>query len=213
MDSLKIDFNEKRILEVGAGIGDHTRFLLNKGPKKITSLDARIENINILREVFKDNEKVQTLLFDMDKPKALELKTEEYDICYCYGLLYHLKRPAHAIKFLSQRTIEILLLETCVSYERPYDINLVKEDKALYSQSYSGYGCRPGRTWIFDELKKSFPFTYIPKNQPNHEQFPIDWTMGTPQSRLTRAVFVGSKIPLLNDNLTPELLTTQRRIG
>lgn len=81
------------------------------------------------------------------------------------------------------------------------------------SQSYSGYGCRPGRIWIFDELKKSFPFTYIPKNQPNHEQFPIDWTMGTPQSRLTRAVFVGSKIPLLNDNLTPELLTTQRRIG
>jgi len=76
-------------------------------------------------------------------------------------------------------------------------------------------GCRPTRGWIWQQLARLFPHVYLPRTQPNHEQFPVDWS--TPDSArpagLTRAVFVAARRPLANDMLASELLVRQTRHG
>ncbi len=195
LDLLGIDFSNKAILEVGAGIGDHTNHLLKYGPKHIHATDIREENIQILRNNFQDNPLVSIGALDMESPPQTY---DRYDICYCYGLLYHLSEPKKAIEFMSKWTKDILLLETCVDYSYDNSINNIPEEKEKYSQSYHGYGCRPGRKWIYRILKKYFDFVYIPWIQPNHEQFPLDWSLKNFPDKLTRSIFIASSMPLKN---------------
>lgn len=207
--SLILQIEDKSILEVGAAIGDHTEFLLNLKPSKILSLEAREENINILMSRFSDQVKVDTKLFDMDRPVSLD---RSYDICYCYGLLYHLSKPGKALEFMAKHTRNLLLLETCVSYGEENTVNPVDEDVSVYSQSYTGKGCRPGRVWIHKMLKKYFDYVYMPVMQPDHQQFPTQWNLNEAPSGLTRAIFVASKTKLENPNLSLEILYRQEKI-
>ncbi|RXJ85290.1 FkbM family methyltransferase [Arcobacter sp. CECT 8985] len=212
LESLSIDFNDKTVLELGAGIGDHTEFLLSLGVKNITSLEGRKENFDILQERFKSNEKVKPLLYNLDLDSHNNLN-EKFDIVYCYGLLYHISKPKELIEFLAEHTKEILLLETCVSYESNNASNIVEEDKESFSQSVTGYGCRPARNWLFDELKKNYEYVYMPITQPDHEEFPKDWTKKVyTKGNLTRAVFVASKKELKNSLLKNNVLMFQKEI-
>lgn len=190
LDSLNIDFANKSVLEIGAGIGDHTDNLLRYHPKSIHVTDVREENLLILREKFKDNKSVSIGYLDMDNPVELDRK---YDICYCYGLLYHLSKVEEAIRFLSNHTKDTLLLETCVDYFNENTVNNIQEQQEKYSQSYHGEGCRPGRIWLHAILTEYFDFVYIPLIQPNHDQFPTNWIMSKSPSRLTRSIFVASR--------------------
>lgn len=202
LDILNIDFSDKTILEVGAGIGDHTDNLLKYNPKFLYVTDVRDENILILREKFKANKIVSVGHLDMDNPDKLD---NTYDICYCYGLLYHLSRPENAIQFLSEYTKDILLLETCVDYLNVNTVNNTQEPQDVYSQSYHGQGCRPGRIWLYAIMKKYFEYVYVPLVQPDHYQFPINWTMNSRPSRLTRSIFVASRRKISNCLLTEDI--------
>jgi hypothetical protein len=55
-----------------------------------------------------------------------------------------------------------------------------------------------------------FQYVYIPVTQPNHPEFPVDWTTGIPDHRLWRAVFIASRDELRNDLLSTSLLDHQR---
>ena len=195
LDFLGIDFSNKTVFEVGAGIGDHTDNLLKYNPKHIHVTDIREENLQILHNKFRDNPLVSVSALDMDNPPE---KYDMYDTCYCYGLLYHLSNPDKAIEFISKHTKDILLLETCVDYTCDSSINIISEDKEIFSQSYHAKGCRPGRNWIYNNLKKYFRFVYIPLIQPDHEQFPLDWSQADSPDHLTRSIFIASKKSLKN---------------
>lgn len=67
--------------------------------------------------------------------------TREFDIVYCYGLLYHLPIPSNAIDWMAKRCRKLLLLETCVSYGERKPIHLCTEDKERRTQAFSGTGC------------------------------------------------------------------------
>ncbi len=90
----------------------------------------------------------------MDSPREFD---ERFDIIYCYGLLYHLQHPEEAIKFMAQRTGNLLLLETCVSFGDEEAINRVEEAAENPTQSYQGVGSRPTRSWVFHQLKRYLP--------------------------------------------------------
>jgi hypothetical protein len=47
LESLNIDFKDKTIFEVGAGIGDHTNYLIFKGCSKNFSTEGRNDNLEI----------------------------------------------------------------------------------------------------------------------------------------------------------------------
>jgi hypothetical protein len=204
--SLKIPVAGMSVLEVGAGIGDHSHYYIDRGCR-VTITEARAENLFYLRKRY-PNCRVQFL--DMESPSYID--GSPFDIVHCYGLLYHLSKPKQALSFLSQNTNKMLFLETCVSFGENEAIYLTGEMQVNPTQSYSGTGCRPTRAWIFKELKSLFRYVYLPTTQPCHEEFPIDWT--TPENNTTglhRAIFIASREQLDNDILTSSLILNQSR--
>lgn len=204
--SLRIPVAGNSVLEIGAGIGDHSSYYVDRGCT-ITITDARPENICYLKARYPNND-VQFL--DMEHPCHLD--GFPFDIVHCYGLLYHLGNPGQALEYISRNTRKILLLETCVSFGESDDINLVDEPKACPTQAFSGKGCRPTRPWIFKQLQELYEHVYIPLTQPNHEEFPVDWTSPAGhKADLSRAVFIASREKLDNEILTTSLVKVQTR--
>ncbi len=204
--SLGIPVAGSSVLEVGAGIGDHSHYFLDRGCRT-TITEARQENLRLLRKRYPSAD-VRRL--DLEDP--VTLPGAPFDVVYCYGTLYHLSRPAPAIRYLSDNCSRTLLLETCVSFGDELTVNRTPEDRRAPSQALSGTGCRPTRPWMMRELQKHFEFVYVPVTQPNHDEFPIDWTRRDRHGAvLARAVFVASRSHVESPLLATELPAEQRR--
>lgn len=198
------------VLEVGAGIGDHTAFLLDNG-LKVTSTDARQMNLDVLRSEYPD---VDAQILNMDCPPPGY--NGKFDIVYCYGLLYHLKEPSTAIKFMSNISTKLLLLETRVSFGDEESLNPVFEDRAYLGTAASGVGCRPTRKWVYNQLKLHYEFVYLPATQPDHEEFPLDWNLPEYEQIKTqngpRAVFIASRQKIESDFLLNKIPMRQTSV-
>jgi SAM-dependent methyltransferase len=206
--SLRIPVAGLSVLEVGAGIGDHSHYYIDRGCR-VTITEAREENLDLLKKRF-PNENV--LFLDMESPSSIE--GAPFDITHCYGLLYHLSNPEQALSFLSQNTKRMLFLETCVSFGDGEEVNPTLESQDDPTQAFSGTGCRPTRAWVFGELRKQFAFVYVPTTQPWHEEFPIDWDNGKEhRAPLQRAIFIASRDRIENTLLANCLVSRQRRSG
>lgn len=206
--SLRLNISGSSVLEVGAGIGDHTTFFIDRNCHIVVS-EGREENLKILRARYPD---LKILALDLDNPP--ETLNENFDILYCYGLLYHLKNPGKAIEFMAACCRKTLLLETCVSFGNEESLNPCQEDILSPTQSLVGKGCRPTRKWVYNTLKQWFDYVYLPITQPFHEEFPIDWSSPSRhKSRFQRAIFIASKEKIINDMLTEEIPMTQKRLG
>ena len=206
--SLRIPVAGKRVLELGAGIGDHTAYYLDRGCH-VTSAEARPENLEVLRNRY-SGPGMTIVPMDLDSPS--EIHGKPFDVVHCYGLLYHLKNPQECLGFISAHCGGMLFLETCVSFGTGIAIHALQEDRNSASQAFSGWGCRPTRPWVFGQLEKHFQYVFCPTTQPNHEEFPIDWTAPEKQKApLQRAIFVASRSQIKNDQLVPFLPDTQLR--
>jgi hypothetical protein len=99
-----------------------------------------------------------------------------------------------------------------VSFGSDEQINLIGEEINNPTQAVSGTGCRPTRLWVFTHLKKHFENVYVPRTQPNHAEFPIDWNEpASHREGLSRAVFIASRTPIDNPLLSSRLLDRQSR--
>lgn len=203
--SLGLPLQGRSVLEVGAGIGDHTSFFLDRGCDVVTT-EGRADNFEILQQRFPQ---LQSYLLDCDHPDMTFDRT--FDVVYCYGLLYHLQDPVTALQFMAKHCGDLLLLETAVSTDTDELLNPCEEPAASKTQSIHGLGCRPSRSWVYQQLKQHFPFVYLPTTQPSHEEFPIDWTLDYSHQRFTRAVFIASRNPLDNPRLIENIPMQQTR--
>jgi len=198
--SLGLNLDGKRVLEIGAGVGDHTLFYLYRGCD-ILPTDGRPENVDFIRSRLGIRAEVLDAQLHPEQMAALG----RFDILHCYGFLYHIPNPEEFLKHAAP-TAETLLLETCVSFGNEAALNPVSEQAAVLSQALHGRGCRPTRPWIFQALKKHFEFVYCPKTQPRHSEFPLDWSKPPANpGALTRAVFIGSHRAIENARLLTEL--------
>lgn len=203
LESLKLPIKkDMSVFETGAGIGDHTKFFINKGCV-VTPSEGRTENWLILKEKY-----TNAILLDLENPeKSLEPVNKKYDIIYCYGTLYHLGTPLKSINYMSEKCEKFLLLETCVSLGEQESIGLCREAVVDPTQSVSGIACRPTRSWIFNRLKKKFKYVYMPITQPDHNQFIEDWSSANSDdpNQLFRSIFIGSNIKIDNELLVEEI--------
>ena len=209
--SLGLDLHGKTVLELGAGIGDHTTFFVDRGCS-VLALEARRENClffaqNFATSGYKQSPPVRVQQIPMEMAPA-QIQ-ENFQIVYCYGLLYHISDPMSALSFMASRCTELLLLETCVTPGSDELLHLTQEDKNSPSQSFFGGACRPTRPWIMRRLRELFEFVYVPATQPAHEEFLLDWE-STPTTIYTRAVFIASRKQLDNPLLLTELPMKQR---
>jgi SAM-dependent methyltransferase len=198
LGSLGLDLKRKRVLEVGAGIGLHTPFFLQRDCQVVVT-DGNPENVEEIRRRYPQ---LAVEVLDLEKDDPLH-RLGDFDLVYCYGLLYHLANPARALARLAEVCRGQLLLETCVSSGN-FDEVLFLRDFVSNNQAVSGIGCRPTRVWIRNRLRECFGHAYMARTQPDHADFPTDWDY-PPTQLLYRAVFVGSKVPLALDTLTEEI--------
>lgn len=202
--SLGLPLYRRTVLELGAGIGDHTLFYLDRGCS-VTALEGREENVEAARARLAGemtrypDQYANYLAFDLDDPAKAEqsARIEPAEIVHCYGILYHLRNPLSMLRWSREKCLDILIVETALSAGAEERIAPEKENIAMASQALSGLGSRPTRQWVFNTLKRLFPFVYVPCSQPSHEEFPLDWRPSQLTGKpLIRGVFVASLRPL-----------------
>jgi hypothetical protein len=194
---LGLDLHDKTVLEVGAGVGDHTTFFIDRGCS-VTAIEARVECCQFLIESYKYSHyksPIKLKLLNIDVESLPQHVNERFDIVYCYGLLYHIEDPALVIRLMAERCAGLLLVETRVSMGNHEAVNPVRE-LVQVTESFHGGGCRPTRPFVFNRIKEALGHCYVPLTQPAHLEFPADWTVPQPDDVMTRAVFVGSRQPL-----------------
>jgi 2-polyprenyl-3-methyl-5-hydroxy-6-metoxy-1,4-benzoquinol methylase len=96
--SLRIPVAGMSVLVVGAGIGHHSHYYIDRGCR-VTITEARAENLFHLRHRYPD---CSVQFLDMESPSRID--GSPFDVTHCYGLLYHLSKPKQALAFLSQNT-------------------------------------------------------------------------------------------------------------
>ena len=63
--TLGLDLSNKSVLEVGAGIGDHTTFFLDRGCNVLCT-EPREENLDVIRRRFESDPRVAVEQLDLD---------------------------------------------------------------------------------------------------------------------------------------------------
>lgn len=169
-DTLNINLKDQIILELGAGIGNHTEFILSKNPKKVYVIEGREENISILKEKFKNNDKVIATLADLDK--YIPQYEVVIDWIYNYGLLYHLNQPFDFIERLKLYPHKNMILETCISLDG--ETNNVTENSNNPTQSINGLGSRPNVNLLIEKLKEVYEEVFITSTTPDHSNFDLN---------------------------------------
>jgi len=193
LNKLQLPIEKKSVLEIGSGPGLLTPFFTEKGCQTL-SLEGRKENIDAFKI---NNPKSDVMLFDCESSDWSSIK--EADICFCYGLLYHLSTPSEFVRNVSSKVKEFIIIETAISNGiSDNGINIIDESKGDYAQALNGFGCRPTRKFIWDTLKSIYPYVYMPVFQPEHEDFPKYYSNGGTQ----RMIVIGSNIPLNNTMLS-----------
>lgn len=204
LGSLDLPINNRSVLEVGAGIGLHTQFFLDRGCEVLIT-DGESNNV---AEIQRRHPNHRSQVLDLDTAQSIQ-HLGRFDIVYCYGLLYHLGQPQKALEVMSEVS-DMILLELICNARDDVSLDLVRDPRGA-NQSTHGQGCRPSRRWILDQLNRIWGHGYITSTQPNHRDFPGDWS--EPGTGNTRAVFVGSRRPLDNQMLLKEPLVKQTIYG
>ena len=201
--SLDLDIQNRSVLEVGAGIGLHTPFFTERGCDVMIT-DGAPDN---MAEIRRRHPQSRNRLLDLESNRPLD-DLGEFDIIYCYGLLYHMSNPDSVLKRLSEICRDKILLELICHPGTDNQVDFVADPGGL-NQSTIGRGCRPSRSWVLQTLSKYFGHGYITKTQPDHEDFPTDWDRPTRAN--TRAIFVGSKNAIQHDLLLTVPLQQQQK--
>jgi FkbM family methyltransferase len=213
LESLALPIEGKSIVELGAGIGDLTPFLLSKS-QRVTAIEGRSQDVTIMQGRYPREDYPGLQIVQMDVSAPRHLPEAPYDVVFCYGLLYHLQNPAAFLDWLKEITGGLLLLETRVSCGVGPGPHPVTEDRGIPSRALEESGCRPDREWLFDELRRRFQNVYLTRTQPDRWDFPKDWEdIRSQQSDGTaldtnpatgRTIYVASCEPLAIPTLSPK---------
>lgn len=200
LKSLKLPLSHKKVLDVGAGVGILAQYFVSQNCK-VTCLDARKANIKSLRNRYP---KLKRHSFVINLETQDISKFGLFDIVFCYGLLYHLEKPALVLEKLAAACKQLLLLECCIT-DHFQPINLWVEETYTYNQALRGIGSRPTPSFLISALHHAgFAYIYFPKSKPQHLDFKFKYLGNLTHQRQghpLRQVIIASKKSLTNSSL------------
>jgi SAM-dependent methyltransferase len=196
--ALHLDLTGKSVLELGAGIGDHSIFFLDRACR-VTALEPRAENVDVIRARTReaprawDPARLRVVHGGIDDLDRLE-GARTYDIVHCYGLLYHLPDPHAALEAAATRCHGLLLVETKVRL--PHQPASIEEDRENVTNAIDGAARILTRDELLGAMARLFPHVYEPTIPVAHEQFPPDWNAPPAAQWPIRAVAIGARAPV-----------------
>ncbi len=101
-----------RILDAACNCGGFVMEAVKYGSKSVLGIDIAnhyIEQANFIKQA-KGLENVEFKLMDIEDVEESSLGL--FDITFCFGILYHLENPIHAMRQLSSVTRKIILVDT-----------------------------------------------------------------------------------------------------
>lgn len=196
--SLDLPLDGRTVLEVGAGVGHLTAFLVDRGCL-VVATEARSENVAELHR-------------RLPAVDAREADVEEslhhlggFEVVFCYGLLYHLESPVRALRNMAAVCDDLLLIETMVSDSHLPVLRLEDETKSV-NQALRGLAHRPSPSYLATALNRvGFDHVYAATDPPDHPDYRFSWLGNMDTARdgsLLRGVFVASRRPIRRRGLT-----------
>ena len=198
--SLQLPLTGRRVLDVGSGPAHLAQFFVERGCS-VLSTDARQENIDRMRELYPEHEGQVADVEDADFTAF-----GQFDVVFCYGLLYHLENPLRALRNVAAVCDDLLLLETMVC-DSSAPVLRLDDEYLSANQALRGLAHRPSPSWVGMALNRiGFRYVFIAREPPAYPDYRFEWRddgTTTRDGHNLRAIFVASRKPLDNDRLVP----------
>jgi SAM-dependent methyltransferase len=196
--SLDLPLGNRTVLEVGAGVGRLTGFFIDRGCS-VVATEARSENVAELRR------RLPTVdAREADVEESLE-SLGQFDVVFCYGVLYHLESPLRALRHLADVCDDLLLIETMVCDARLPVLRL-EDEPTTANQALRGLAHRPSPSYLALALNRvGFDNVYAATDPPDHPDYCFSWIDNMDTARdgaLLRGVFIASRTPRQQRGLT-----------
>ncbi|RJP19209.1 MAG: glycosyltransferase [Candidatus Omnitrophota bacterium] len=105
----------KRVLEIGSGNGNFTRFLM--GRELVVATDCSNNHLHTIRRRFVQNDHFRIHFFDASQPPDEELSNHKVDTVICLNVLEHIEDDLNALKNMRALLVpggRLLLLVPCI---------------------------------------------------------------------------------------------------
>src|SRR5215470_12514731 len=145
---LKPTFGLSNAVDVGCGVGFFSQTLAECG-LNVCGFDARAENVEEARRRFPG---IPFEEANIENRQILQLG--QFDLVLCFGLLYHLENPLHAIRNLRAMTGKCLLLESICVPEENCTL-LLRQEPRQDDQSLTELACYPSESSLVKMLYRA----------------------------------------------------------
>jgi SAM-dependent methyltransferase len=135
----------QRVLEIGPFGGKHSKLIINNAPSYFETIEGDAENARKLSNIIGiDN------IIHNDVIVELQENSKQFDVCVCFGVLYHLHSPLHLIELIINKCQPRYLLLDCVMAPHP----LVFLDESINTPG----NCQTVKEWKSCKLNLVIPF-------------------------------------------------------
>jgi SAM-dependent methyltransferase len=176
------DLGLQTAVDVGCGVG-YFSGLLNSLGLRVIGVDGRKENIE---EAKRRSPGVDFL--HMDAQDAGMVNLGVFDLCLCFGLLYHLENPFLAIRHLHSLTKTLLLVEA-VTFPGTEPIMALIDEEIYADQGLHYFAFYPTEACLIKMLYRAgFPHVYGFSLLPSHPEY-----TDSAKGRRTRTMLAASQ--------------------
>ncbi len=180
----------KTALDLGCGLGHFSAFLSNLG-LEVLGVDGREENVLESRRRYPH---LKFELADAQDPNLSSLG--QFDLVFCYGLLYHLENPFVTIRSICKMARKLVTVEGVV-YPSPEPVLVLLDENTCEDQGLNYVAYYPSEAALAKMLARSgYPECYLPAVTPDH---PV-YHLGRGGFR-RRAILFASPKPLQSESL------------